>query len=51
MVQVTIEWEGAEIGYGEAELEADATVYAFENLDGIYADVPHDELKVTVVRS
>lgn len=51
MFQVTIEWEGAEIGYGEGETKSYAMQEALECLEGFYAEVPRNELKFTVVRS
>lgn len=50
MVQVTIEWEGSEIGYGEGESESYARQEAIESVDSIYASVRGD-WKFSVVRS
>lgn len=50
MIQVTIEWEGAEIGYGEGESESYAREEAVESVDSIYRSARSD-WKFTVVRS
>jgi hypothetical protein len=51
MVQVTIEWQGAEIGYGEGESESYAREEAIESIgSAAYASV-RDEWTFNVVRS
>ena len=50
LYQVTIEWEGCEIGYGEGESESFAREESIESVDSIYASARRD-WKFTVVRS
>lgn len=50
MIQVTIEWQGSEIGYGEGESESYAREEAIESVESIYAEARAD-WTFTVVRS
>lgn len=52
IVQVTILWEDAEIGYGEGETESYARVEALDSVDSMYASIiDGDDVTVQVVRS
>jgi hypothetical protein len=42
LFQVTVEWQGAEIGYGEGESKSYALAEAIESVDSIYASARTD---------